>query len=99
VGRRAGPRAGCRPEGSHRSGALPVTSFGKPYKPALRALATGQEVTQALRSVPGVKDVRTLVEDGNVVTEVAAAAAGVDESAVKHALARYAIAWRLEVRS
>ena len=38
--------------------ALPVTHVGKAFKPALRAVAAGEAVAEALRGVPGVTSVR-----------------------------------------
>jgi acyl-CoA synthetase (AMP-forming)/AMP-acid ligase II len=78
--------------------ALPVTDVGKPYKPALRAAATRDAVVTALARIEGVADVRGLVEDGVVVAEIEVDN-GVQEATVKEALGRYAIVWRLVVRT
>ena len=75
--------------------ALPLTLVGKPYKPALRAQATREAVTDALRDIPSVTGVRATVEDGAVVAVVALAHRG-DQTPVKQALDRFAITWRLE---
>jgi fatty-acyl-CoA synthase len=75
--------------------AIPLTEVGKPFKPPLRAEAARQAVVEALRDVPGVAGVRGVVEDGAVLT-VVVATEGVDETAVKQTLDRFAITWRLE---
>lgn len=74
--------------------ALPVTDVGKPYKPALRAEAAREEAAVALAAIDGVDAVRGVVEDGGVVVEVEVGD-GADEAAIKGALGRYAIHWRL----
>ncbi|MFI7121814.1 acyl-CoA synthetase [Amycolatopsis sp. NPDC049868] len=74
--------------------ALPLTDLGKPYKPALRADATRRELTEALAGLPGVLDVDAEVDDGSVIT-VVRTSSDADEPAIKAALGRYAIAWRL----
>ena len=76
--------------------ALPLTSVGKPFKPALRAEATREAVTEALRGVPTVTGVRGLVEDG-VVVVVVGLPRGADDTPVKEALDHFAITWRLEL--
>ena len=78
--------------------AMPVTHVGKPYKPALRAEATAQEISHALAAVDGVLAVRGVVEDGGVVVEIEAAWT-VEESAVEEVLGRYAVPWRLPLPS
>jgi fatty-acyl-CoA synthase len=75
--------------------ALPTTLVGKPFKPALRAEATREAVADALRDIPSVSGVRGAVEDGAVVV-VVGLALGADETPVRTALDRFAIAWRLE---
>ena len=75
---------------------LPVTAVGKPYKPALRAEATRLAVTEALHHIAAVTVVRAVVEDGAVVA-VVTLAPGADKAAVREALERFAIAWRLEL--
>jgi fatty-acyl-CoA synthase len=76
--------------------ALPVTSVGKHFKPALRAHATRDAVAEALRDLPTVIGVRSAVEDGDVVA-VIALAPGADVTSVKETLDRFAITWRLEL--
>jgi fatty-acyl-CoA synthase len=76
--------------------ALPLTLVGKPFKPALRAEATRQAVSEALRGVPTVTGVRGAVEDGAVVA-VIGLADGAHQTAVKEALDRFTITWRLEL--
>jgi acyl-CoA synthetase (AMP-forming)/AMP-acid ligase II len=76
--------------------ALPVTLVGKPYKPALRAVATREAVADVLRDVPAVAGVRGAVEDGAVVV-VVDLAPGTSETLVREALERFAINWRLEL--
>jgi acyl-CoA synthetase (AMP-forming)/AMP-acid ligase II len=74
---------------------IPVTSVGKPFKPALRAEAARQAVVEALRDVPGIAGVRGVVEGGAAVTLVEMSA-GSDETQVKETLDRFAINWRME---
>ena len=76
--------------------ALPVTLVGKPFKPALRAVAVREAVADALRGVPCVTSVRGVVEDGAVVA-VVGVAHGADETSVKEALDRFSISWRSEL--
>lgn len=75
--------------------AIPVTSVGKPFKPALRGRATREAVAESLRDVPGVAGVRTVLHGGSVVA-VVEVTDGVDESRVKETLDRFAITWRME---
>ena len=75
---------------------LPVTSVGKPFKPALRAEATREAVAEALRDMPAVTGVRGVVEDGTVVA-VVELAPGADETSVTEVLNRFALTWRLEL--
>ena len=75
---------------------LPLTSVGKPFKPALRAEATGEVVTDALRDIPTVTRVRGVVEDGTVVA-VVGLTRGADQTSVTEVLNRFAITWRLEL--
>ena len=77
--------------------ALPVTDVGKPYKPALRAVAARDEVVAALAGIVGIRAVRGLVDEGGVVAEIEAGSE-VDEGSVKDVLGRYAINWRLASR-
>jgi fatty-acyl-CoA synthase len=74
---------------------LPVTHVGKPFKPALRALAARDAVADALRAVPGVIDVRAVVEDGPVV--VVRLDPDADQTSVKEVLDRFVLTWRWEV--
>ena len=76
--------------------ALPVTHVGKVFKPALRALAAGEAVAEALRGVPGVTSVRGVVENGAVVA-VVGLAEGADETPIKETLDHFSISWRTEV--
>lgn len=76
--------------------ALPVTLVGKPFKPALRAVATRQAVVDALRDIAVVASVRGAVEDGAAVV-VVGLALGADETSVRKTLDRFAITWRLEL--
>ena len=76
--------------------ALPVTHVGKAFKPALRAAAAADAVTEALRAVPGVTSIQGVVENGAVVV-VVGLAAGADETSVKDILGRFWISWRTEV--
>jgi fatty-acyl-CoA synthase len=78
--------------------ALPVTAVGKPYKLALRADATRQELRAALDTVAGVDEVDATVEGGSTVAVVTISPSA-DEAAVKAVLGRYAIESRLEVAS
>jgi fatty-acyl-CoA synthase len=75
---------------------LPVTSVGKPYKPALRAEAAREAVAEALRDMPTVDGVHGVVEDGTVVA-VVRLARGADETSVTDVLNRFALTWRLEL--
>ena len=74
---------------------MPVTPVGKPFKPALRADAARDAVTEALRDVPHVVDVRGVVEGGAVVA-VIELTHGSDETRIKETLDRFAITWRME---
>ena len=78
--------------------ALPVTHVGKAFKPALRAVAAGDAVAEALRGVPGVTSVEGVVENGAVVV-VVGLAEGADETPVKETLDRFSISWRTEVEA
>ena len=75
---------------------LPVTSVGKPFKPALRAEATRDAIAEALCDMPTVTGVRGVVEDGTVVA-VVGLARGADEASVTEVLNRFALTWRLEL--
>jgi fatty-acyl-CoA synthase len=46
--------------------ALPVTEVGKPYKLALQADATRQELTEALRGIAGIHGVDVQIDDGSI---------------------------------
>lgn len=74
--------------------ALPVTAVGKPYKLGLRAEATQQELSRALRDVDGVSGVEAVIGDGGVVA-VVVARSSVDETALKEALGGYTVPWVL----
>jgi acyl-CoA synthetase (AMP-forming)/AMP-acid ligase II len=76
---------------------LPVTSVGKPFKPALRARAARDAVAEALRGFSTVTDVRGELEGGAVIT-IVGVSRDTDESSVKEALNRFAITWRLELQ-
>jgi len=75
---------------------LPVTSVGKPFKPALRAEATREAVAEALRDMPTVTGVRGVVENGTVVA-VVGLARGAEQTSVTEVLNRFALTWRLEL--
>ena len=75
---------------------LPVTPVGKPFKPALRAEATREVISDALRDMPTVTGVRGAIEDGTVVA-VVGLARGADETSVTEVLKRFALTWRLEL--
>ena len=77
--------------------ALPMTHVGKAFKPALRAVAAGDAVADALRGVPGVTSVQGVVEHGAVVA-VVALAEGADQTPVKEALDHFSISWRMRGR-
>lgn len=70
--------------------ALPVTEVGKPYKLALRADATRQELTEALRGIAGIHDVEVQIDDGSIVA-TATIGPDSDSAAVKAALDQYTI--------
>ena len=89
------PEQAAAPKSVSVLDALPVTEVGKPFKPALRALATQDAVNAALQGVRGVKDVSGVV-DGGAVVAVVSLDAGADAAAVKHTLDRFAITWRTE---
>ena len=75
--------------------AIPLTPVGKPFKPALRAEATREAVTEALRGLVGVAAVRGVIERGAVVA-VVELADGADQSSIRETLDRFAITWRME---
>jgi acyl-CoA synthetase (AMP-forming)/AMP-acid ligase II len=75
---------------------LPLTSVGKPFKPALRAVAARDAVAEALRHLPTVNRVHGVVENGAVVA-VVDLARGADESSVTDVLNRFTLTWRLEL--
>ncbi len=75
--------------------ALPLTPVGKPFKPALRAVATREAVADALGGMSAVTGVRAELE-GGAVGAVIGLAPGADETSVKEVLKRFAINWRLE---
>jgi fatty-acyl-CoA synthase len=75
---------------------LPVTSIGKPDKLALRVLATGAELAEALAacgcSLPADGSWCT-AQDGVVTVTLAPPADPAQQEQVRDLLARYAIAW------
>ena len=75
---------------------LPVTSVGKPFKPALRAEAPREAVAEALRNMPTVTGVHGVVEDGTVVA-VVALTRGAEETLVTEVLNHFVLNWRLEL--
>ena len=75
--------------------ALPVTPVGKPFKPALRAVATQEAVTDALQGMSAVTGVRG-EHEGGVVVAVVSLVPEADETSVKEVLNSFAINWRLE---
>jgi fatty-acyl-CoA synthase len=77
--------------------AIPVTAVGKPYKLALRADAARRELAEAFGPLGGVREIRTLIEDGTVSAEIELSASA-DEAAVKAVAARYAINTQIVVR-
>lgn len=89
------PEAAAAPKAVTVLPTLPVTSVGKPYKPALRAQATQAAVRDALSDMPGVTDVRSDVERGAVVT-VLTLTAGADRGPITDVLDRLPITWREE---
>jgi fatty-acyl-CoA synthase len=89
------PEAAAAPKKVTVLDTLPVTSVGKPYKPALRAAAMQEAVAEALRDLPGVTGVRAVVTDGAVVA-VVGVTDGADQTTVKQALDRFAVPWRIE---
>ena len=74
---------------------LPVTSVGKPFKPALRAEAAREAIAEALRDLPTVTGVHGVVEDGTVVA-VISLSRDAEQTSVTEVLNRFAITWRLE---
>ena len=90
------PEAAAAPKAVTVLATLPLTLVGKPFKPALRAEATGEVVTDALRDIPTVTRVRGVVEDGRVVA-VVGLTRGADPTSVTEVLNGFAITWRLEL--
>ena len=78
--------------------ALPVTAVGKLYKLALRADATRRELEHALAAVAGIDSIRASVEDGSILATVEIDGS-VGEPTVKAILDRYAINWKVTVRT
>jgi acyl-CoA synthetase (AMP-forming)/AMP-acid ligase II len=74
---------------------IPVTSVGKPYKPALRAAAVREAVADVLRDLRQVTEV-TAVVSSDGVEAIVALVDGADETPVKEALDRFAVSWRFE---
>ncbi|WP_370180165.1 acyl-CoA synthetase [Rhodococcus wratislaviensis] len=78
--------------------ALPVTAVGKLYKLALRADATRRELEHALATVAGIDSIQASVEDSSILATVEIdGPAG--EPTVKAILDRYAINWKVTVRT
>jgi fatty-acyl-CoA synthase len=75
---------------------LPLTSVGKPFKPALRAEAAREAVAEALHHLPTVTRVHGVVENGAVIA-VVALTRDADESSVTDVLNRFTLTWRLEL--
>ena len=90
------PEGAAAPKRVTVLGTLPVTSVGKPFKPALRAEATREAVAEALGDMPTVTGVHGVVEGGTVVA-VVGLARDADETSIKETLNRFAITWRLEL--
>ena len=78
--------------------ALPVTAVGKLYKLALRADATRRELEHALAAVAGIDSIHASVEDGSILATVEIDGS-VGEPTVKAILDRYAINWKVTVRT
>lgn len=74
--------------------ALPVTDVGKPYKLALRAEATRQELDEALNAITGMRHVDVEILDGTVAGVITMSSPSEDR-VVKAILDRYAIDWQL----
>jgi fatty-acyl-CoA synthase len=77
--------------------ALPVTDVGKPYKLALRAMATQDAIAEALAGVHGVASVSTQIEDGSVIA-IVDVHADTDEGAIDEVLGRFAVPWKVSRR-
>jgi acyl-CoA synthetase (AMP-forming)/AMP-acid ligase II len=90
------PEQAAAPKAVTVLNALPLTSVGKPFKPALRAEAAREAVAEALRHLPTVIRVHGVVEDGAVVA-VVGLAGGADESSVTDVLNSFVLTWRLEL--
>ncbi|UUY03973.1 acyl-CoA synthetase [Svornostia abyssi] len=69
---------------------IPLTLVGKPFKPELRRRATERVAREVIGSAAA--QVTARLEDGAVVVEVDGAA---DLGAVEHALAPFAVSWRV----
>ncbi|TQC43082.1 acyl-CoA synthetase [Rhodococcus sp. WS4] len=78
--------------------ALPVTAVGKLYKLALRADATRRELERALATVAGIGSIHASVEDGSLLATVEIDGSA-SEPTVKAILDRYAINWKVTVRT
>lgn len=77
---------------------LPVTAVGKLYKLALRKDAAREELRAALAQFAAVQDIEAAIEGSSIVATVKILPSA-QEKAVKAALGRYAIEWRLVVVS
>jgi fatty-acyl-CoA synthase len=71
---------------------LPMTAVGKPFKPALRALAVRQAVTEALVGVAAPVDVAAVPADGTVKVTVSVATPQ-DGKTVSETLGRFSLDW------
>ncbi|MFB9313476.1 acyl-CoA synthetase [Nocardioides plantarum] len=78
--------------------ALPVTDVGKPFKLELRARAVQRAVAARLDDVPGLLEVRSVVEDGIVVAVVSLESTESAE-AIGERLARLDVPTRIEAAS
>jgi len=95
--RRHSPEEAAAPRTVTILDALPVTSLGKPFKPALRARASEEAIEAALADLPQVNGVTGLV-DGGAVKVVIGLADGADEAPVKRALDRFTVPWQFDTQ-
>jgi len=77
--------------------ALPMTSVGKPYKPALRAEAMRSAIEGALDHLPGVEHIDVVVT-GDVLEAVVGLGEAAHEADVKAALDQFAMSWRFDTQ-
>jgi fatty-acyl-CoA synthase len=94
--RRKSPEKAAAPRTVTIVDALPVTSVGKPFKPALRARATQEAIAAALAGLTQVTGVTALVDGGGAVKVVIGLAEGAEETPVKQILDRFAVPWRFD---